>query len=439
MLFLATTLGRTVQVKGGQSIGRLDDLIVHMGDGVYPPIAGLIVRDGRRRFFVPASHLDELDGSATLNSSVVDLQPFQRRDGEVLLGTDVLDHQIIDITGRRIVRVNDVQLARVEGRYRVVGVDVSPQALLRRLGPHSWNDRVLGRQIIDWAEVQYLASTAPVQLRVSYDRLTELNPVDLARIVDALSYRESAEIVAALDDEAAADLLEEVSDERLADLLEGMDQERAADILEEMTPSAAADILEDLGDEVAEQLLARMEPEEAADVQALLAYDEDSVGRIMTTDLVRVPVSATVGDALVAIRSLEEVPDPLLAVYVVGPDDPEAEDALPEPADDAFMASEAGPAAAPDPAGFLLGIVRLRSLITAEPRTPIVEVMDSDLPAVHPDDPAERAARVLAEYNLLAVPVLDDSRRLIGIVTVDEALAVLLPDIWHRRGTHVFG
>ena len=137
-----------------------------------------------------------------------------------------------------------------------------------------------------------------MQLKVSYDRLAELNPVDLARIVDALSYRESAEIVAALDEETAAETLEEVSDERVADLLEGMDQERAADILEEMTPAAAADALEDLDDEVAEQLLARMEPEEAADVQVHLEYDEDSVGRIMTRDLVRVPEDATVGDAL---------------------------------------------------------------------------------------------------------------------------------------------
>ena len=222
----------------------------------------------------------------------------------------MLDHQLIDITGRRIVRVNDVQLTRVDGVYRVVGVDISARALLRRLGPRSLAGRIVGRLIIDWSDVQYLASTAPVQLKVSYDRLAELHPVDLARIVDALSYRESAEIVAALDEETAAETLEEVSDERVADLLEGMDQERAADILEEMTPAAAADALEDLDDEVAEQLLARMEPEEAADVQVLLDYDEDSVGRIMTTDFVRVAEDATVGDALRMIRCAGGGPRP---------------------------------------------------------------------------------------------------------------------------------
>jgi magnesium transporter len=427
--YLAHLIGVSVRGKTGEEIGWLADLIVRMGDDPYPPIAGLVVRDARKRFFVPANNLANLNGIAQLSTSTVDLQPFHRRDGEVLLGTDVLDHQIIDITGRRIVRVNDLQLTDIDGTYRVVAVDVSPQALVRRLAPRIWSDWISGRQIIDWGEVQYLASAAPVRLKVSYSKLGELNPVDLARIVDALSYRESAEIVAGLDDETAADFLEEVSDERLQDLFEGMDQERAADILEEMTPSAAADILDDLDDDVAEQLLAKMEPEEAADVQALLAYDEDSVGRIMTTDFVRIPSHATVGEALMAIRQLEEAPDPLLAVYVVAAVPPETETSeqpvreLQEPADEIE---------------YLLGIVRLRSLILADACTPITEVMDSDLPTIEPHDRAEQAARVLAEYNLVAVPVLNEQQELLGIVTVDDALAVILPEVWQRRGARAF-
>ena len=425
MLFLASILDLPVHGKTGEAIGKLEDVIVRIGDALYPPITGLVIRDRRRRFFVPTSQLQSFDSVTRLSSSTVDLQPFMRRNGEVLLRKDVLDHQIIDITGRRIVRVNDVQLANIEDVYRLVGVDVSPQALLRRLGPHVLSDRIVGRQIIDWNAAQYLASAAPVQLKVSYDRLSELHPVDLARIVDALSYRESAEIVAALDDETAAETLEEVSDERLADLLEGMDQERAADILEEMTPGAAADALEDLDDEVAEQLLARMEPEEAADVQALLAYDEDSAGRIMSTDFVHIDEGATVGDALALLRALEEVPDPLLAVYVVAH---QAE---------SDVAVEGEPEA--QESIRLRGIVRLRNLILADPATALTDVMDDDVPTVGPDDRAEDAARVLAEYNLLAVPVLDDAERLIGTVTVDDALAVLLPEIWQRRGARSFG
>jgi magnesium transporter len=409
MLFLANLLDRRVLGKTGEPIGTLDDLIVRIADAPYPPITGLVVKDRGRCFFVPAPHLAAMNGTIQLNSSIVDVQPFRRRNGEVLLGKDVLDHQIIDVGGRRLVRVNDVQIAQLERAYRVVGVDISPQALLRRLGPRKLATRIVGRQIIDWDEAQYLASAAPVQLKVSYDRLADLHPVDLARIVDALSVRASAEIMAALDDETAAETLEELSDERVADLLESMEPERAADILEEMEPSAAADALEDLDDTVAEQILAQMEPEEAADVQALLAYDEESAGRIMTGDLVRVPEHATVAMALDSIRALEEVPDPLLAVYVVGD----------EPSD-------------------LRGIVRLRQLITSDPATPLVELMETEVPTVRPDDRAEDAARLLAEYNLLAIPVLDDAGQFIGIVTVDDALAVLLPEIWHRRSQRIF-
>jgi magnesium transporter len=153
-----------------------------------------------------------------------------------------------------------------------------------------------------------------------------------------------------------------------------------------------------------------MEPEEAADVQARLEYDEDSAGRILTTDLVRVPEGTTVGAALAAIRTQEEVPDPLLAVYVVAQDDPDR----------------------------LRGIVRLRNLILASPETPVTEVMDEDLPSVGPEDRADRAAQILAEYNLLAVPVMSEEGRLLGIVTVDDALALLLPEIWQRRGARTF-
>lgn len=415
MLFLANLLGCVVQSTRNDIIGTLADILVQIGPDPYPSISGLVVRDRRRLFFVPATQLVSFDDVIQLTSSVVNMHRFKRRDGEVLLSKDVLDHQIIDITGRRIVRVNDVQLALVEDSYRIVGVDISPQALIRRLAPHALRHRIVGRQVIAWEQVHYLASDAPVVLTTSYKGLSQLNPVDLARIVDAVSYRESADIVAALDDVTAAQILEEVSDERLMDLLENMDQERAADILEEMDPGAAADVLEDLGIAMSTQLLARMERDDAATVQMFLQYDEDSAGRIMTTEFVRIGVSATVGDVLTLLRSLAEIPDPLLAVYIVN--------------DDAV--SSVPPV--------LRGIVRLRSLLTSTLDVPITTLMDHDVPTVNTDERAEYVARIMAEYNLLAVPVLDDQRHMVGVVTVDDALAVMLPDIWQRRGPRMFG
>ncbi|MCM8595604.1 magnesium transporter, partial [Accumulibacter sp.] len=201
-------------------------------------------------------------------------------------------------------------------------------------------------------------------------------------------------------------------------------KERAADILEEMSPGAAADALEDLDEEVAEQIIASMAPEEAAEVQELLGYAEGSAGRIMRTDFVRVRATATVGDALALLRALPEVPDPLLAVYVVAQDTAPVEPRASKSNDDRAVA--------------LRGIVRLRSLVIADRSTPLAEVMDHDTPTVRPADRAEEAARIMAEYNLLAVPVLNDAERMIGIVTVDDALAELLPEIWQSRGARAF-
>ena len=419
MLFVSQLMNIPVKARDGSTIGEVSDIVVRIDDRSYPPIAGIVVRDHRRAMFIPATEIVGVSHDAvSLDTMQLNLQHFTRRDGEVLLNKDVLDHQIIDINGRRIVRVNDVQLARIDADYCVVGVDVSPQALLRRLAPRAAARHIVGRQVISWADAQYLASAAPVQLKVSYNRLNEMSAVDLARIVDALSLRESAEIVAALDDETAAETLEEVSDERMADLLEDMDQERAADILEEMTPSAAADVLEDLDADVAEQLLARMEPEEAEDVKELLAYDGDSVGRSMTTDLVIAFPDDRVADVINGMRMRDELPDPLTEIYVVEHEDQDHGMEL--------LGQR------------LIGIVRIPKLLVTAGDIPLRDILE-EVPTIHVDDPSENAARVLGEYNLTAVPVVDSDGMLIGAVSVDDALAVLLPDIWHRRGTRNFG
>lgn len=418
MRFVSQLMQLPVLAKDGSEVGRLHDMIVRIDNRQYPPIAGLVVVDRRRPFFIPAVHLAEISERVIqLNTTNVNVQRFVRRDGEVLLNKDVLDHQIIDINGRRVVRVNDIQMALLDHEYCVVGVDISPQALVRRILPRAASPRIIGRQVISWADAQYLASAAPVQLKVSYNRLAELGAVDLARIVDALSLRESAEIVAALDDETAAETLEEVSDERLVDLLEDMDQERAADILEEMTPNAAADLLEELDADVAQQILARMEPEEAEDVKELMAYDEDSAGRTMTTDLILAFADDTVQSVIAGLRARHDLPEPLTEIYVVERTDSDDKQQLGVP---------------------LIGIVRLPKLLVSDASVLLSDILE-EVPCIAADAHTDVAARVLGEYNLTAVPVVDDNGALIGAVSVDDALAQLLPDIWQRRGSRNFG
>lgn len=418
MLFVAQLFGVTVTAHDGAVIGKLRDIMVRIEDREYPAINGLILQDRGRLFFIPSNVISEITyARIEISTTKINLQQFRRRDGEVMLSKDVIDHQIIDINGRRVVRVNDVQIARIDNEYCVIGVDISPQALVRRIAPRTLAPYVVGRQIISWADAQYLASAAPVQLKVSYNRLSEINAVDLARIVDALSFKESAEIVAALDDETAAETLEEVSDERVIDLLEGMDQERAADILEEMTPSAAADLLEDLGDEIAAQILDRMEPEEAEDVKELLAYDGDTVGRNMMTNIVVCYPHDQVASVVAQLKLRDELPDPFTEIYVVAqPDtDTPAEIGLP-----------------------FVGVVRLPRLLLSDGDVRIDDLID-EVPVVAAEDPADEAAKILGEYNLTAVPVVDEHQMLLGAVSVDDALAVILPEIWTRRGTRNFG
>ncbi|MBI2863052.1 MAG: magnesium transporter [Chloroflexi bacterium] len=412
MLYLSQIIGRSIRDRQNEAIATIKDLIVRLGEEAYPPVVGLIARTGARDFFVPWVQVAELtERGAKLSTFKVNLEPFARRDGEVLLTRDVLDKQLVDVNGRRVVRVNDLQLAPVDSEVRVVGVDVSPQAILRRLGPASLFGKLQSREIIDWANVEYLVTHAPaVRLKMSHERLSKLHPVDIARIIDSLSYHQGAEIVGSLDTATAADTIEEMSPERQVDIVEGMEEEKAADILEEMAPDEAADILAELSEEKAEDLLELMDEEEADDVRELMEYEEDTAGGIMTTDFAAIPSSSTVGEAIEHIRRLEEKPDFLFYVYVVE--------------------SETD--------GRLVGAVSLRDLLLAEPTELIVDVMQRELRVGNADDSARDVARKIAEYNLQALPVVDDKEEILGVVTLDDAMEIILPEPWRRRLPKVF-
>ncbi len=299
-LYLSQVLDRPVLDAQGERIARIQDLVVRFGSGPHPAVSGLVAREGRRRFFMEWARVASLSGEgARLDTFTLDLQPFVRRDGEALLRRDILDKQLIDVDGRRVVRASDLQLSPVEADYRLVGVDVSVQGLLRRLGPAALAHRITGERLIDWADVESFATDVPmVRLRVPHTGVARLHPVEIARIVESLPFDQGQEILAALDDETAADAVQELSPDDAASHLGAFERGRAADILDEMDPDEVADILGDLDEEHAEDLLARMEPDEAADARELLAYDEDTAGGLMTTDFVTLPQALTAGEAL---------------------------------------------------------------------------------------------------------------------------------------------
>lgn len=415
MLYVSQILNRPIFDARNDKIALISDVIVRYGKEEYPPVIGLVARYRRRNFFMPQRDIAELGPhGAQMRSAILDLSPFIRREGEVLLGKDVLDNQLIDVDGKRVVRVNDVQLIDVGHQWRVTGADVSLQGFLRRLMPKGFYGSDRPVEVIDWADVGYLATdttTVTVQLKSSKDKLSRLHPVEIAQLAETLSPIHRTEVVESLDNEVAADTLEEMSTEAQARILEDMDEERAADILEEMSPDDAVDVLGELSDEKAEELFNLMEEDEKADVAELMPYEHDTAGGLMTTEFIVFPKHLTVGQAIARLREMAETPNMIYYLYVV-----EEENSWK-----------------------LAGLISLRSLILADPTRTLADVMRSEFRFAHPYDSADEVAQTISEYNLLALPVVDDDGDIAGIVTVDDAMEILLPKNLQRRLPRLFG
>ncbi len=414
MLYLSQILGRPIFDARNEKIASINDILVKYGSEEYPPVIGLVARLRRRNFFIPRRNISAIGlTGAKMSSAKLDLTPFERREGEVLLGKDVLDNQLIDVDGKRVVRVNDVQLIDVGEFWRVTGADVSLQGFVRRLMPKGFYGSDRPVEVIDWADVGYLATdaaTVTVQLKSSKDKLSRLHPVEIAQLAETLSPIHRTEVVESLDDEIAADTLEEMSTEAQARILEDMDEERAADILEEMSPDDAVDVLGELSDEKAEELFNLMEDDEKADVAELMSYDHDTAGGLMTTEFIVFPKNLTVGETIARLREMAETPNMIYYLYIV-----EEENSWK-----------------------LCGLISLRSLILADPTRTLADAMRSDFRFAHPSESAEAVAQIISEYNLLALPVVDEEGDIAGIVTVDDAMEILLPKNLQRRLPRLF-
>lgn len=414
MQYVSELLGAPVSDPDGRVIGKVDDVLV-AADADYPTVDAVALkpRQGEPRT-VPWSALRvQDDGGVALSTALSEVAPFEPPEHQLSLARQVLDHQIIDVNGVRVVRVNDLQLAQTDGNYRLVGVDISTAGILRRLGAgrllHALGVN-LTPTAIAWEAVEPVESGngAGVKLKMPHEDLAKLHPSDIAQIISQLDQRHVHEVLETLDDEAAADTIGEISPDLQVALLQGMEPERAADILEEMDPDDAADILGDMEPERAHDLLSRMEPEEAEDVRELLTYDEETAGGLMTNEVVTVPATVSAAQAMDIVRRQAAEMENVYSVYVV------------------------------DENEVLLGELSLRELIVADPATPIGRVMHRELIRGRIDDSQQEVARLIAKYNLLALPIVDDLGQLKGIVTVDDAMDVILPDDWKARIPRVY-
>jgi magnesium transporter len=425
MLYLSQVLGATVEDQQQARIGKLVDMLLpeaQMGTAAYPS-ALLVAGEEGLPWRVPPAALERHEAVLRLR---VPLSELTRQAGaggqEVSLVRDVLDKQVIDIERKKPVRVNDLYL---DDDWHVRGVDNSNLGLLRRLAPH-WllgaRSQHVPATLIPWEHIELLGRqpapalpTAPGERRsrTPSGQLAELHPADIADIVHQLTPGEGARIIESLDTETAADTMEEIDTERQRSILENLPVERAADILETMGPDEAADLLAQLSEERAQQLLSLMQPEESEELQELLSYEEDTAGGLMTTDYIALNQTHTVAEALEAVRTNIREHDVRIAyIYCVA--DETAEEYQ------------------------LLGVVSLWELLVAEPTQTLADLMETDIITVSADEDPREVAEIMAKYNLLAVPVVSAGGMLEGVVTVDDALDVLLPPEKRHRQTRMY-
>jgi magnesium transporter len=468
---LTELLRKPIRVPSGEAVATLTDLVVRSTDAppespdIYPPVVGLVAKvkgpRGSRQVFIPWDSVASMgvDG-VTLKTMALNLRNFERREGEILLEGAVLDHQVVDVEGRRVIRINDLDIAPSGDGFRLVAVDVGPGAALRRLPLGGRVAQLVGRDspsrapLIDWAQIAPIndgADIGEVRLRVPRERLALMQPADIARVVEQLTPKQGAALLNDLDDARAADTLEELEDEQQGQVLRELDPERAADVLEEMEPDEAADALQNVTTEKAADILSRMDSDDAAEVRELLGYPEDSAGGIMTTEYVAVPDWATAGTVVDSLRAQvraaaagtdDPLPEALPEIYVVAEEEPPRR--LP-----AARRAPTRPRASRDEAraeqqadarkftlwteGRLVGVVSLRDLLLASPDAPITDVMRPPATVANPLDDEREAARLIADEDLVALPVVDDAGKMLGIVTVDDAIDVILPTAWKKR------
>jgi CBS domain-containing protein len=408
ILHLSTVVGSPLRDSDGERLGKVEDLIVRLGGVGYPPITGVLVTVAGRQSYLGVERVSDIGADGVvLRKAKLDLRHFERRPEEVLLKRDLLDRQLINVEGARLVRANEIELALVAGSWRVVGVDTGPRGGLRRLLPKPLGAHIATGEFLDWAGVEPFVGHVPtVRLRVPHPKLAKLHPAQIADLVEAASRREGEEIIQAVGDddrELEADVFEELDDQHQREFLEDRPDEQVAQILSRMAPDDAADIVGELEEDRRENVLALLPVSHRIKVRALLGYDPAEAGGLMSPDFVMLGGSSSAEDALRAVRHSRVPAELLSAVFVCAPD------------------------------GTLSGSVPVAALVRAEPERRLDAELKHEIPCLSTDAPFEEVARLMADYNLTSIPVVDESKRMVGVVTVDDVLEAMLPRGWRRR------
>lgn len=413
MRFLSEIMKKTVVDLDGNKIGKFKDFIVSVNI-LYPLVEAVSIHTSDKKdIIVPWEDIGHINKEIRLKVKYEEIKDYNLKKRDVRLVDEVLDKQVVDLEGKKIRRINDLQLSTTHGYYRLIGVDISFKGILRRLGLEKIASGLrinLQEDYISWKDVDILESDiSRLKLKVPEYSLKKLHPADIAEIVDQLSINDSINVLNSLDEEIAADALEEISPERQVSLFEEMETKRAADLLEEMSPDDAADLIGDLSEDRAQELLEMMDPEEAKDVEHLLKYPEDTAGGIMTTEFAAAPEDFTAKQTLNELRKIARDVESIYYIYALSKSDD------------------------------LVGVVSLRELLLADPEQKLDEFMQKDLITVDVMEEEHEVAKKIAKYNLLALPVVKNENKIKGVVTVDDAIDIVLPTAWKKQVPRMFG
>lgn len=409
MIYLSQLMGNPVYAADGEKIGSVSDLGIATGE-VFPRVTSLAFKGpGRTPFMISwRKYVDTYDEKEIhLKVPAVEIRFSYLQPDEVLIARDILNKQIVDTRGMRVVRVNDLKLSDTSStQLRLLGAEVGARGILRSLSPalehvalkvartfgHPIPERIIAWSYMDLVE----RDLSNVKLSVSHKTLDDMHPADIADIIERLDPRLRGQVFAQLDDEQRAGAMAEFDDDAMAaELMGGMNEREASRMLSEMDPDDAAELVSELDYDKAEKLLRLMGVQEQRAIRQLLGYREDTAGRIMTSEFAALPENKTVADAVELLRGLDEDFESVRYVYLSDEDNK------------------------------LSGVVTLNALIVAEPETPLADICTREVITASPEDDQEDVAEDIAKYNLLAMPVVADDGHLLGIVTVDDALDVL--------------
>lgn len=422
MFYLSAMLGMPVYDSTGEKLGIVSDLAISTGE-VFPRITSLAFKGpGRTPFMISWRKYveDYADDKVVLNTEAFNIRFSYLQPREILLARDLLDKQIVDTQGLKIVRVNDLKISPSGSQLRLLGAEVGVRGILRGLHP-LLEKAVVGfgglfnidikEQIIAWNYMDLLdRDLSKVQLSVTHKRLEELHPADVADILEQLDPRQRAEVFRHLDAERSAEVIAELEDEFQAEALEDLDVAEVSGLLGHMDPDDAADIIRDLPYEKAERLLRLMGVDDAAEIRSLLGYKDDTAGGMMTTRFVSMFEDDTVGDTIEVLRGLDEDFPTVHYVYVLEEDSEK-----------------------------LTGILSLRTLVLAQPSTVLSDIMFTDVITVDPNEDEDEVAADISKYDMVALPVVDESGHMLGLVTVDDAIEVIEDSSEDEKAIDTFG